>query len=80
MPYPTQLVVPQLVPQPAQYQPLHRRNKDHKLRTKVTNLEQAHGRLEQSNTRLEQQMGKMNSLLENFIMAQQTQGRFPAQP
>ena len=30
--------------------------------------------------RLEQQIGKMNSLLDNFIMAQQTQGRFLAQP
>ena len=60
--------------QPAQYQPSHRRNEDHELRTKVINLEQAHGRLEQSVTNIEQQMGKMNSLLENFIMAQQTQG------
>ena len=51
---------------------MHRRNKDHELHTKVINLEQAHGRLEQ-------QIGKMNSLFENFIMAQQTQERFPAQ-
>ena len=65
MPYPTQVVAPQL----AQYQPPHRRNEDHELRTKVTNLEQAHERLEQSNTCLEQQMGNMNSLLENFIIA-----------
>ena len=52
--------------QPAQYQPPHRRNEDNELRTKVTNLEQ--------------QLKKMNFLLEIFIMAQQTQGRFPAQP
>ena len=29
---------------------------------------------------LEQQLGKMNSLLKNFIIAQQTQWRFPVQP
>ena len=39
---------------------------------KVTNLEQ-------TPERMEQQLGKMNSLLENFIIAQQTQGRFPTQ-
>ncbi|GFY96846.1 hypothetical protein Acr_11g0011520 [Actinidia rufa] len=74
--------VPQaLSPTPphAQYQPPHRRNDDNELRTKVTNLEQSHGRLEQSFMNLEQHMEKMNSLLENFIMAQQTQGRFPTQ-
>ncbi|GFZ14721.1 hypothetical protein Acr_24g0009110 [Actinidia rufa] len=52
-------------PQQTQYQPPHWRNEDNELRTKVTNIEQ--------------QLEKMNSLLENFIMAQQTQGRFPTQ-
>ena len=74
MPYPTQIAALQ----PAQYQPPHRKNEGHELRTKVTNLEQAQERLEHSNTSLEQLMRKMNSLLESFIMAQQTQGRFPA--
>ena len=49
-----------------QYQPPHWRNEDNKLRTKVTNIEQ--------------QLGKMNSLLENLIIAQQTQERFSTQP
>ena len=74
IPYPTQIVVPQPTPQPTQYQSLYKRNEDYELHTKVTNLEQAHGRLEQSNTRLEQQMGKMNSLLKNF------KGDFPLNP
>ncbi|GFS40575.1 hypothetical protein Acr_00g0069390 [Actinidia rufa] len=52
-------------PQQTQYQPPHWRNEDNELRTKVTNIEQ--------------QLEKMNSLLENFIMVQQTQGRFPTQ-
>ena len=62
VPYPTQIVAPQPAPQLTQYQPLHKKNEDHELRTKVTNLEEALGRLEQSITCLEQQMGKMNSL------------------
>ena len=56
----------QPTPQSTKYQPPYRRNEDNELRTKFTNLEQ--------------QLKKMNYLLENFIMAQQTQGRFPAQP
>ena len=60
MPYPIQ---PE---SPALYQPLHRRNVDNDLLTKVTNLGQ--------------QLGKMNSLLKNFIVALQTQGLFPTQP
>ena len=39
-----------------QYQPPHWKNEDNELRTKVTNIEQ--------------QLGKMNSLLENLIIAQ----------
>ncbi|GFZ10847.1 hypothetical protein Acr_22g0002450 [Actinidia rufa] len=53
-------------PQQTQYQPPHWRNEDNELRTKVTNIEQ--------------QLGKMNSLLENLIIAQQTQERFCTQP
>ncbi|GFZ14466.1 hypothetical protein Acr_24g0006560 [Actinidia rufa] len=52
-------------PQQTQYQPPHWRNEDNELRTKVTNIEQ--------------QLEKMNFLLENFVMAQQTQGQFPTQ-
>ncbi|GFS34043.1 hypothetical protein Acr_00g0031950 [Actinidia rufa] len=52
-------------PQQTQYQPPHWRNEDNDLRTKITNIEQ--------------QLGKMNSLLENLIIAQQTQERFSAQ-
>ena len=73
-PYPTQPVAPmvpmsyptQPVPQQASYQPPHRRNEYNELHTKINNLEQ--------------QLGKMNFLLENFIMAQQTQGQFFTQP
>ncbi|GFY95433.1 hypothetical protein Acr_10g0008180 [Actinidia rufa] len=53
-------------PQQTQYQPPHWRNEDNELHTKVTNLEQ-------SFINIEQHMEKMNSLLENLIIAQQTQ-------
>ncbi|XP_057487288.1 uncharacterized protein LOC130773354 [Actinidia eriantha] len=76
MTYPTQ-PAPQPIPQPAQYQPPHRRNNEDNqaandlraLTNRVNNLEQSQG---ETNTIVKD--------IHKMLMTQQTQGRFPAQP